>query len=94
MRARKKPVEVEVVRFDLEKFNREARDENLPSGVLSPSYPMVQLSTFGGFKPVIATLEGDMLVSDGDLIIRGVEGEYYPCKPDIFYATYELLDIE
>lgn len=38
---------------------------------------------------VINTLEGDMLASLGDYIIRGVKGEYYPCKPDIFEMTYE-----
>lgn len=39
----------------------------------------------------IKTLEGDMNVSDGDYIIKGVQGEFYPCKPDIFEATYEEL---
>jgi hypothetical protein len=38
---------------------------------------------------VIPTLEGDHLASPGDWIIRGIKGEYYPCKPDIFDATYE-----
>ena len=37
----------------------------------------------------IHTLEGTMLANDGDWIIRGVAGEIYPCKPDIFEATYE-----
>jgi hypothetical protein len=37
----------------------------------------------------IATLEGDMWVAVGDWIIKGVKGEFYPCKPDIFDATYE-----
>jgi len=37
----------------------------------------------------IKTLEGDMKISDGDFIIKGVKGEFYPCKPDIFYATYD-----
>ena len=37
----------------------------------------------------IDTLEGTMLASAGDWIIRGVKGEFYPCKPDIFAATYE-----
>lgn len=37
----------------------------------------------------IKTLEGDHHVSDGDWIIQGVKGELYPCKPDIFEATYE-----
>lgn len=38
---------------------------------------------------VIETLEGDMLASPGDWIIKGVSGEFYPCKPDIFEQTYE-----
>lgn len=38
---------------------------------------------------VITTLEGNMLASPGDWIIKGVKGEYYPCKPDIFEATYD-----
>lgn len=37
----------------------------------------------------IPTLEGTHLASPGDWIIRGVKGEFYPCKPDIFAATYE-----
>ena len=37
----------------------------------------------------IKTLEGNMLVSNGDYIIKGVNGEFYPCKPDIFDKTYE-----
>jgi len=37
----------------------------------------------------IETLEGDMNAAYGDWIIRGVKGEFYPCKPDIFEATYE-----
>lgn len=38
---------------------------------------------------IIATLEGDHLASYGDWIIKGVNGEFYPCKPDIFEKTYE-----
>lgn len=37
----------------------------------------------------ITTLEGTMTASIGDYVIRGVQGEFYPCKPDIFEATYE-----
>lgn len=40
----------------------------------------------------IATLEGTMIATVGDWIIRGVKGEVYPCKPDIFAATYEAAD--
>lgn len=39
----------------------------------------------------IVTLEGIMRVSEGDWIIKGVKGEFYPCKPDIFALTYEVL---
>ena len=38
----------------------------------------------------IATLEGNMKANYGDYIIRGIKGEFYPCKPDIFEETYEL----
>ncbi len=41
----------------------------------------------GGF--LIPTLEGEMKASFGDFIIKGVNGEFYPCKPDIFEKTYE-----
>lgn len=40
----------------------------------------------------IKTLEGLMHVSDGDWIIKGVNGEFYPCKPDIFEKTYEKVE--
>lgn len=39
----------------------------------------------------ISTLEGHMYATEGDFIITGVKGEIYPCKPDIFYMTYELV---
>ena len=40
----------------------------------------------------ITTLEGDMKASLFDYIIKGIKGEFYPCKPDIFEATYELIE--
>lgn len=43
-------------------------------------------------KIVIHTLEGDMTASPGDYIITGVNGEKYPCKPDIFAKTYESVE--
>lgn len=45
----------------------------------------------GSVRPFISTLEGEMEVSDGDWIIKGVAGEFYPCKPDIFEQTYEAV---
>ncbi len=43
---------------------------------------------------IIPTLEGDMRARVGDWIIKGVKGEFYPCKPDIFEATYEPVEGE
>lgn len=40
----------------------------------------------------IPTLEGIMHASIGDYIIKGIEGEFYPCKPDIFWKTYDQVD--
>ena len=40
-------------------------------------------------RMIISTTEGEMLASPGDYIIKGVNGELYPCKPDIFEQTYE-----
>ena len=39
----------------------------------------------------IKTLEGDMQASEGDYIIKGLRGEFYPCKPDVFEKKYELV---
>ncbi len=86
MKYRKKPVVIEAI-----KFNEEKWEEEISQAKLSESFPMVLLSIINGFKPVIQTLEGDMKVSDGDYIIKGVRGEFYPCKPDIFEETYEVV---
>lgn len=43
-------------------------------------------------RVVIRTLEGDMVAEPGDWIITGIKGERYPCKPDIFVATYEPVE--
>jgi len=50
------------------------------------------LSTQSDNKPIfIDTLEGKMRCDVGDYIIKGVNGEFYPCKPDIFKKTYEIV---
>lgn len=56
-----------------------------------PTVPGVEWYDFGSTQqhPSCRTLEGRVHVSDGDWIICGVAGEYYPCKPDIFAKTYE-----
>jgi len=53
--------------------------------------PRPDFGHLGGGSVRITTLEGDMIASPGDWIIKGVQGEFYPCKPDIFEATYELV---
>jgi hypothetical protein len=45
---------------------------------------------YNGEHLVIPTLGGNMLADHGDWVIKGIKGEFYPCKPDIFAATYEL----
>lgn len=47
-----------------------------------------------GNQAWIATLEGGHIVRPGDWIITGIAGEKYPCKPDIFEATYESMEVE
>lgn len=83
-RFRKRPVVVDAVRFTGGGFD-------CPSW-LSVAFQDGQIWYQGGVTPfcTIATLEGDMRVSMGDWIIKGVQGEIYPCKPDIFAATYEV----
>lgn len=39
----------------------------------------------------IETLEGDMVATEGDFIIKGLRGEFYPCKPDVFNKKYEVI---
>lgn len=53
---------------------------------------IAQYRPLGEPMAFIDTLEGRMTVSIGDWIITGVKGEHYPCKPDIFAATYELAE--
>jgi hypothetical protein len=74
---RKKPVEVEAIRFD--GTNQAAIAAWMGIVNYDPNARLIH----------IATLEGVMAAQPGDWIIRGVEGEFYPCKPAIFQATYE-----
>lgn len=54
---------------------------------------LVRAHRYEGCEPlIIHTLEGDMTAMPGDWIITGIKGEQYPCKPDIFEATYEMVD--
>jgi hypothetical protein len=86
---RKKPVVIEAVQLTEEVaaaylFN----DVALPAGVKFSSASSKEGKVLD-FYSFVQTLEGRMDVSLGDWIITGVKGEHYPCKPDIFAATYE-----
>lgn len=80
---RKKPVVIEAWQYDV---NRSLSD--LPPGV----YETASGPDGTGAGAWIDTLEGTMHVSQGDFVIRGVKGELYPCKPDIFAATYDPVE--
>ena len=54
--------------------------------MVAESHIQGEIRRYGGLP--IKTLEGKMIASDGDYIIRGINGEFYPCKPDIFEKTY------
>jgi hypothetical protein len=59
-------------------------------GAIPPNVPAGQVVSYAN-RLYIGTLEGVMRADPGDWIIRGVNGELYPCKPDIFEQTYEAV---
>lgn len=77
---RKKPVVIEAIKYD---GDNKVEIQEFVNKYLDMTEEM-QLE--------IDTLEGVMLANVGDYIIRGVNGEYYPCKPDIFEKTYEKVE--
>ena len=92
MRFRKRPVEVEAIHFDgsLEAVERGLAFVGRKAAGMATAAPQRIGET--RFIIEIMTLEGTMTVSPGDWIIRGVAGEFYPCKPDIFDRTYEACE--
>ena len=83
---RKKPVEIEAIQLHMSNMDgliQQMRRDGYE--VETHSEPPMRAIT--GIK--IKTLEGVMLANIGDYIIKGVQGEYYPCKPDIFEKTNE-----
>ena len=79
MKFRKKPVVIEAVQFRAGEMRGEFAED-----VINGRVRLTEEGTL-----LISTLEGIMEARSGDWIIRGVRGELYPCKPDIFAATYE-----
>lgn len=89
-RYRKKPVVIEAIQW-----NRMNYDEIREFTNNTATYhEWFQHNESGVNKNLltIPTLEGNMTASDGDYIIKGINGEFYPCKPDIFEKTYEKVD--
>lgn len=80
---RKKPVVIEAMQF-LDSNKNEVFDFVTcgRTGTFERSRPQMR----------IETLEGPMLVNLGDWVIKGINGEFYPCKPLIFEATYDKVD--
>ena len=99
-RYRKLPVEIDAMQIDgtvdsafaarqwIEANGGHAHDGPVPPG----SYPANEGPHGDGQHVMIYTLEGKMLACPQDFIIRGIKGEFYPCKPDIFEATYGVVE--
>ena len=93
MKYRKKPVEIEAFKFDGDLINSKGEyyvplwaEKAFKNGIMYYK----ELDTLGHPSELfIKTLEGDHHATVGDYIIKGVKGELYPCKPDIFEMTYE-----
>lgn len=84
-RYRKKPVVIEAIQYTRKKGG------NLTDILVFSGVDQVT-EGFADDTLEIPTLEGTMTAQVGDWIIRGVKGELYPCKPDIFAATYEAVE--
>jgi hypothetical protein len=93
MKYRKKPVVIDAVQFN-GRNNAEIND--FVDKVLKVELESEAAYIAGKGAPVfslfIPSLEGEMKALPGDFIIKGIKGEFYPCKPDIFEATYEKVE--
>ena len=94
MKYRKKPVVIEAIQWsgnhnkqEIENFVDKKLKYELES---ETAYVAGVAPPF--FSLLIETLEGNMKAMPFDWIIKGIKGEFYPCKPDIFEATYEPVD--
>ena len=101
MKFRKKPVVIEAVQLRWDTWSEMCEHANVgkladgkPQGCYVNDEGQGQDSVTDRIGLWIPTLEGLMLGVENDWIIRGVKGELYPCKPDIFEATYEPVPEE
>lgn len=98
MKYRKKPVEVEAMQLFQSDFDFVYKEAVAKDRLLHGFYHdfmggkvWLVRDKKGIVKAAIDTLEGSMRINDGDWLIKGIKGEFYPCKPDIFEATYEAV---
>jgi EAL domain-containing protein (putative c-di-GMP-specific phosphodiesterase class I) len=84
-RYRKRPVVIVAVQYDGSQTSQKAIVAWTEGAAMQTGNPPHNL--------VIRTLEGDHLAREGDWIVKGVQGEFYPVKPDIFVQTYEPVDV-
>lgn len=84
MKYRKKPVVIEAIQF----LDNVGEIEQFVGHILFGN----KNGTGTVQELIVPTLEGEHIASSGDFIIKGVKGEFYPCKPDIFNMTYERVD--
>lgn len=87
---RKRPVVIEAVQLRWDTWSEMCEFANV--GSLADGKPEGDPTASPKISMLIPTLEGLMRADENDWIIRGVKGELYPCKPDIFDATYELVE--
>jgi hypothetical protein len=83
----KKPIEIEAI-----KFTRDTWDEVKSFTNNNAHTLMIEKRINGNAKCIITTLEGQLIAKEGDWIIKGIKGEFYPCKADIFEMTYDKID--
>jgi hypothetical protein len=94
MKYQKKPVVIEAIQWDgentLEVMNFMNAEVVLKNNIdIDKFEDYKEIAKQNGLR--IKTLEGEMKASVGDFIIKGVQSEFYPCKPDIFEQTYVLV---
>lgn len=92
MKYRKKPVVIEAIQWNGNNLNeiKEFVGESLDYSIIDTAWEVGKGAPHVLMK--IHTLEGDHECTKGDYIIKGVQGEFYPCKPDIFEQTYEVAE--
>lgn len=90
-RYRKKPIEIEAIQWNGKNIEEIMNFMGSEFKYEKNTLYCTKKFTYDGLDLFINTLEGSMLASIGDYIIKGINGEFYPCKPDIFDKSYEKV---